>query len=289
MEIQLRNIEFSDKEKIDTIRKKYGHTTSSHAFQSLFIWKDDMQLQIHIEDDFFVAKSALEHDNEWFFPCGSKEKIKSFLDSKSGEDLILRYMRESDVALLEELFPGRYEVEECPGDDEYIYSTPEQIELKGKKLRTVRNHISRVKRDHELRYEPFTEENMPLVMKVCDAWVRKSTENSSLQDMTASDLLMNYRDELDVMGVLVWVDEEPYAVVAGFPLSEDIFDMAMAKQVDTLSGLTTFAKYAMYTTLPEQYTIVNAEEDLGISGLRTLKQQMGPIGKNLMFKAQSVR
>lgn len=288
MEIDTRKIELNDKEKIDAIRAKYGHETSSHAFQSLYIWKEDMQLEMYIEDDFFAVKCSLERDNEWFFPCGSKERIKWFLEQFGAEKICLRYMREEDVTLLNELCPGRFEIEEYPGDDEYLYSVAEQIELKGKKLRTVRNHISRVQRDHELRYEPISEENLDKVQAVSDAWVRKSTENASLMDVTASDYLLDNRVELDVSGVLVYVDEEPYAIVAGYPLSDRCFDMAMAKQVDTLSGLTTYAKYAMYNVLPEHYEIVNAEEDLGISGLRTMKQQMGPIGKNLMFGAKEI-
>ena len=84
---------------------------------------------------------------------------------------------------------------------------------------------------------------------------------------------------------LVFVDEEPYAIAAGFPLSDNCFDMSLAKQVDTLSGLTTYAKYALYNILPRQFDTVDTEEDLIISGLRTMKQQMGPIGKILMFGA----
>lgn len=286
MEIELREISFSDKIMVNEIRKKYNHVTASHAFQSLYIWKDDMKLGIYSEEDFFVVKSDLEGSNEWFFPCGSDEKKKAFIDSVDKDNLVFRYMRQEDVDFLENNYSGIFEISEFSGDDEYLYSVSEQIELKGKKLRTVRNHISRVQRDHELRYEGFNEENIVDVMKVCDSWERKSTETCNLQDMTASDHLLKYKDELDVMGVLVWVDEVPYAVVAGYPLSDDTFDMAMAKQVDTLSGLTTYAKYAMYNTLPEQYTIVNAEEDLGISGLRIMKQQMGPIGKNLMYGAK---
>lgn len=288
MDIKTKKIEISDKKTIDYIRKKYNHTTSSHAFQSLYIWKDDMKLELYLEPDFFAVKCLLEKDNEWFFPCGSKEKIKCFLSQFLGEKISFRYMREDDVKFLNEIAPNTYEIMEIPGDDEYIYSVQEQLELKGKKLRTVRNHISRVKRDHELRYEPITEDNMSEVIKVSNAWTRKSTEQSNIQDVTASAYLLEKRADLDVMGVLVYVDEEPFAIVAGFPLSDNCFDMAMAKQVDTLSGLTTYAKYAMYNVLPPQYEFVNAEEDLGIEGLRMLKHQMGPVGKLLMYGANKI-
>lgn len=287
MKLQTKIIELNDKAQIDKIRKKYGHETSSHSFQSLYIWKDDMRLELYIEEDLFAVKCNLEKDNEWFFPCGDKERIKWFITQMEGEDITFRYLREADVELLEAICPGRFVITNYPGDDEYLYSVEEEIALKGKKLRTVRNHISKVLREHELRYEPISETNMQQVIAVSDAWERKSKETSSLIDVTASRYLLEKWLELDVSGVLVFVDGIPYAIVAGFPLSDRTFDMAMAKQVDTLSGLTSYAKYAMYNILPAKYQIVNAEEDLNISGLRILKQQMGPIGKNLMYGASA--
>ncbi len=282
---ETRPIQLDDKETIDRIRKQYGHSTSSHCFPSLYIWKDDMRLSVYIEKDFFAVKNNLERDNEWFFPCGDPGRIEWFLNEVDNTGLSLRYLRGEDAALLEKICPGRYSVFSSPGDNEYLYDTREQIGLSGKKLRTVRNHINRVQKDHELRYEAITDSNMDAVMHVSDLWVRKSTEMSSLEDVTASCLLLKERKALEVMGVLVYVDDSPYAIVAGYPISDSCFDMAMAKQIDTLPGLTSYAKYAMYNTLPERYETVNAEEDLDIPGLRALKQQMGPVGVIEMFKA----
>ena len=214
-EINLKEISLEDKKAINAIREKYGHKTSSHAFQSLYIWKDDMKLQLYLEEDMFAVKTNLENDNEWFFPCGNPDRIKWFLEELECDGLVLRYMRQEDVDFLNENFPEMYDVEEYPGDDEYLYSVAEQIELKGKKLRTVRNHISRVQRDHELRYEAFNEENIEAVMKVCDAWERKSTEVCSLQDMTASDYLLQYRKELEVFQQAI-DDGNADTLVAGF-------------------------------------------------------------------------
>ena len=287
MNIQTRPITLNDKNLIDSIREEYGHTTASHSFQSLYIWKDDMKLEIYLEDDMYAVKCNLKNNYEWFFPCGRSDRIEWFLKQTLGERISLRYMRKADVDLLLERCPDSFIISEYPGDDEYIYSCKEQIELKGSKLRTVRNHISRIQRDHDLRFEKITDENMSDVLKVSDAWGRKRRDSSLLLDITASELLMKNRKELDAMGVLVYMDEEPYAIVAGFPLCDNTFDMAMAKQVDTVSGLTSYAKYAMYRVLPAQYEFVNAEEDLDIAGLRTMKQQMGPIGKIHMYGAVS--
>ena len=45
---------------IERIRQKYGHVLSSHAFASLFLWKEQMKLQIVPEDDAFFVKTGLE-------------------------------------------------------------------------------------------------------------------------------------------------------------------------------------------------------------------------------------
>ena len=91
MESYLKPIRLDDKEKICEIRRRYGHETSSHCFQSLYIWKDDMKLSVCIEDDLFAVKSGLERDNEWFFPCGDPEKIGTFLKQLDREGLSIKY------------------------------------------------------------------------------------------------------------------------------------------------------------------------------------------------------
>ncbi len=82
---------------------------------------------------------------------------------------------------------------------------------------------------------------------------------------------------------MVTVDGEPYAIAGGYALTENTFDLCMAKQKGYPPGLSQYVKWQFYLSLPGQYAWVNAEEDLGIEGLRMMKKRMQPAARIRMF------
>lgn len=289
--MQTREIRLSDKETIEAIRKQYGHTTASHAFASLYIWREDLGIRLWLEEEVFTVKCGLLGSNTWFFPCGRTDRVCAVLQELLQEkELCLLYMRQEDKELLEEHFPGRFVIREAPSDSEYIYDRQEQEELKGRRFSAIRNHINRARRDHVLQVGPFTGKKLPFPVQS-----RSMAECQDLPDAghcvgdeTSTRILLSHANALEVQGVMVSVGEEPYAVVAGFALSDDTFDMCLAKQKQYLTGLSNYAKHEWIKTLPRQYTKINAEEDLGIEGLRTMKKQMQPVTQILMYEGRAV-
>jgi len=63
--------------------------------------------------------------------------------------------------------------------------------------------------------------------------------------------------------------------------------MSFAKQKTILPGLGVYAKQAFISSLPEQYTVINAEDDMGLQGLRMMKKQMHPMAMIHMYKAET--
>ena len=53
-----------------------------------------------------------------------------------------------------------------------------------------------------------------------------------------------------------------------------------------MAGLSAYARGELLRILPDRYTCINAEEDLGLDGLRNLKQNMRPTGMNRMFEGE---
>lgn len=289
--MQTREIRLSDKETIEAIRKQYSHTTASHAFASLYIWREDLGIRLALEEEVFTVKCSLLGSNTWFFPCGRTDRVCALLQELLQEkELCLLYMRQEDKELLEEHFPGRFAIKEAPSDSEYIYDREEQQELKGRRFSGMRNHINRAKRDHVLKVSPFTGKTLPFPVQS-----RSMAECQDLPDTghcvgdeTSTRILLSHANALEVQGVMVSVGEEPYAVVAGFALSDDTFDMCLAKQKQYLTGLSNYAKHEWIKSLPRQYTKINAEEDLGIEGLRMMKKQMQPVTQILMYEGRAV-
>lgn len=284
-------IHYADQPAIDAIRRRYHHTTASHAFASLWIWQWDMQLSLLQGEDFFAVKSGLHGENSWFFPCGNREEVLAFLqEGLQTPGFSLCYLRAEDAALLEAAFPEKFAIEAAPDDDEYLYDVAEQVALSGKKFAHLRNHIRRANADHVLSSSRLYSENFAAAAEIVAVWEQKNTETSALglTDRYAAAELFRHAKPLGVQGVLVYVDGEPYAVTAGYPLSDDTFDLCLAKQRDTLPGLSVFAKHELFAALAGSYATVNAEEDLGIAGLRTMKRQMQPSGRIVMYRATAL-
>lgn len=282
--MELTEIKLDDMEQIEHIRKKYNHYTSSHSFISMYIWRKEYQISLLLKEDFYTVKCDALGENTWFFPCGADEnKIDFINENLEKNSFTLCYLREEDVDFLNCHFPGVFLVEEKTQDDEYLYSRLEWEELKGKKFAGIRNHIRRAIKDNELKIENISDVNIEQIFNIIKIWNKDKINNSINADEYAARELINNYKIWDVKGIIVYVNDEPYSVVAGFAISDDMYDMCLAKQKSNISGLSVYAKYNFIVSLPKQYSIINAEEDLGIEGLRIMKQQMQPIGKIKMF------
>ena len=284
--IRLQEIELSMQTQVEKIRNTYGHRASSHGFASLYMWKEDMGLRIYMEEQMFILKFGLQGEHAWFYPCGEPGAVKELIAEILREDkeAVFYYMREQDAAFLEREFPGRFLIRECENDSEYLYDRWQQQTLTGKKFSSQRNQINRIKADYELCVEELDEHNLQEALKVNQCWERHSLQEAGLTDEKAGEVLLKNREALGVLGILVRVDGRPYAVVAGYPLCEDTFDLVLAKQVECLTGLSVYTRNQLIWRLPKQYQWINAEEDLGIEGLRAMKKQMRPVGFLKMYQ-----
>ncbi|MBQ3546047.1 MAG: DUF2156 domain-containing protein [Lachnospiraceae bacterium] len=281
-----KQLALEDKDKVESIRKKYNYNTSSHTFASLYIWRKTMGEILCIGDDFYTVKCESKGKNAWFFPCGEEQKQKSFVEkSIKNKDFYLCYMRDEDKKFLEENFKNKFLITEIESDNEYIYDREAFEKLEGRKYAALRNHIRRAERDNELAVELISKNKINDVINIIKDWEKLKTEDGSIEntdEIPSIKLIKNF-DALSVYGIIVKVNEEPFAVVAGFPISEDTFDMCLAKQKSNLSGLSVFAKHQFVVNLDKKYKFINAEEDLGIDGLRIMKKQMQPIGQIKMY------
>ncbi len=271
-------INLNMKEKIENIRTKYGCERASHAFPAIYMWRKDMNLTIHISEELFAVKCDMRGSNTWFFPCGGDEEKKKFItEIMKTPKLSFCYTTEKDIAFLNREFPEQFEYIECEGDHEYIYDATEQKELKGRRFSNLRNHINKVRTNYNVSIDEITPCNLDYALEINTAWTEQANSDADLEDDTATEELLNNWEILGAKGIIVNIDDEPYSVVAGYPISKTMFDICLAKQKENIPGLSTYAKHMFISSLSKEYFNINAEEDLNISGLRTMKQQMRPI------------
>ena len=288
--MMLEPITLQHRDPVERICRCYGSESSSHAFLSLFLWQKEMDLQLYLTPEMFAVKCKRQHGNCWFFPCGEENAVVEFLlrQMSNPEPLRLCYMRQEDVKLLERVFPGRFTVTAIPEDDEYLYDREEQSLLQGKNFRHQRNSLNRLMQNYALEIREISTENLDDAAFVLEHARESSTESiGTLSTLSVERTILENWDNLKMNGIIVYADGKPAAIAAGYLISEQMYDISVCRQVLSDPDIAVYARHQLFLGIPETVRLINAEEDLGLEGLRNLKQGMRPVGQIKMFEGVS--
>ena len=277
IEIHTQKITTEMEDEITAIYDTYGYGDSAHAFKTLYIWAKDMSLCIFTAPDLYVAKTAEGGDNTWFFPVGSTEqKIEFIRTAKEAGNLQFRFMTIEDVYFLQQHFPGKFVMDPAPNDSEYIYDRNTIENLPGGSFSRKRDYVRQLIRDHDVETKIFSKEVEDDVRQISKAWSRSKENHIDVLDKNAAEIILSQYKDLDITGVVIYLDDAPLAAVLGYKLSDDTVDCCLQKTDSYLHGLQYYMRQEFSRMQPPEVVFYNWEEDLGIEGLRTAKQYMHP-------------
>ena len=287
--IQFTRITLGQRDAVNRIRAKYRHTLSAwHAFHSLFLWQNALRLTLHLEEELFAVKYGLAGENCYFMPCGAPNAVNAFLaDLREQGGFRLFFLRSEDVRLLSQTFPSAFRFRYDRNSSEYLYDIDAGCLLKGKDYRNIRHKLQKIRNQHRITAEPLTADSIPAAEEIVRKWQAQKclTDNSVLDDVRSSRCFFNNMLALSARGTIISLDGVPSAVAAGIPLSETVFDFCIHKQISNDRGLGTLSYQMLMQQLRGQYLLLNAEEDMGMAGLRLNKQEMKPCRMNRMWEA----
>ena len=150
----------------------------------------------------------------------------------------------------------------------------------------ARKYIHRLTAGHPLEWEPVGAETWRMRFP----WFRDGRNGrkgwTACGIRTPPVTMLTYWEELEGQEFLVRVDGAPGAVMAGYPIGKICLISAWAKQSCYITGMAEYTRHALCSFLPEKYSLVNGEEDLGIEGLRRMKQRMRPVGLLRMYEGR---
>ena len=283
-----RQIKPEDRDRIRALTGKYGMDYSSHAFQSLFLWRRGMNLTAAIQDDLLAVKCGCRGDNAWFFPVGAEKSVAGFLDGLlETPGASLCYVGEREAEYLDRNRSGCFSVERDGNSDEYICDVEAHVKLESSEYKNLRRHYHHLLRTCVTHEEMICGSNMQDVRSVLEKWEIANTAKLSgalVTDGIDEEALDNFA-ALDMCGIICYFDGVPAGVAYGFPLSDDTFDFFCCKECSGLSGFSYYVQHALLERLQGQYRYWNVEEDLGIEGLRAMKTRLHPVRKNTMYIA----
>lgn len=286
----MRPVTPDDAGLIADIRRRYGHELSSHAFQSLYLWQDSMGLTIDAGAELLAVRAAHFGGNAWFFPCGSDAaKAEMIRRALQAPGLHLLYLRREDVDWLEQRCPGRFMFERTPASDEYLYDRDSHIARQGPRFKRLRAQVGRIERNCAPRTEWIDARNLEDVRRITATWMAASHPESTdhlIDSQVAMTAIRNW-EALHLQGVVIYLGDVPSAYMSGFPLAHGVFDVSVGKCARPVQGLTFYAFCELFRMLPQQYALMNLEEDMGLDGLRNMKKNFLPDGMNETWEAHA--
>ena len=109
-----------------------------YSFSNIYIWSETYKTKIARYKDFLIARSGSGNEVRYSMPAG-RGSIKEPLDEiikdagQTGGAVRLYGVTEPHIAVINELYPGRFSFQEYRDGFDYIYFTEKLARLSGKK------------------------------------------------------------------------------------------------------------------------------------------------------------
>lgn len=286
MNINFRKITLEDQDMIKSYLGLQKTRSCEMTFANIYLWSRFYRLDYAIVEDTLVFRGNGEK-TFFDFPVGKPENVKRAVEvlmtycDEIGQDLTLAAVTKEKYAALEEMYPGKFEVEYDRDYADYVYETEKLANLSGKKYHGKKNHINKFKKLYpDWSYEPITDDNVEECFQMALSWRRlngcEEDEEKNAEMCVTLNSLRLFK-ELHLRGGLLRAAGEVVAFSIGEPVCEDTMVVHIEKAFSAVDGAYPMINQQFILHEAKEYTYVNREEDLGEEGLRRAKLSYHPV------------
>jgi len=282
--VDFKKIELSDKGWIDGLLRLSDYRGAEYCFTNLFVWSSVYKTKIGRVDDWLLIRTGSPEHPTDIFPAGRgdvKYLIDMLLDNakQEGRDFKMVGVGSGQIALLQQRYPGLFEVTPVQSSWDYIYKVEDLSTLQGKRYQPKRNHIARFTELPDWQYEHIDEHNIGECIEMNKIWCQQvgCTDNKSLyvETCAAETGLQNF-EALKLEGALLRVSGKVVAYTVGEPLNSDTYIVHIEKAFADVRGAYPMINREFVRDKAASFTYVNREDDAGDPGLRTAKSSYHP-------------
>lgn len=276
----------------------FDYKTSGLSFSSLYMWRDINKFSWQKIGDYLciAGLSHLEVDKEepfMFPPLTQNGKYnpeslkKTIYEAKKifedkGYQFAIRLIPGHMLNLIEEACPGEMDFFDDRPNYDYVYNKKSLIELRGRELHSKKNHLNYFLNNYTYEYVPLRSDMAENAMK----FIREFNERKELPEHEMKLLEMEERAMLDVfqniekVGYLagaIIIDGKIEALSIGGRINKDTVTIHVEKANIEYRGLYQAINNEFCRHVPEEITLINREEDMGILNLRKAKLSYKPV------------
>lgn len=285
--VSFKPITIDDRDIITSYTLNSIYRNCDFSFANMCSWRFLYDSEYAISDGFLLIRFWIEDKSRlaYMFPLGKGDLKQAFCtiekDSlEHGHPLLLLGISPEAKTLAEETFPGSFTYIQERDYYDYIYLREDLVQLKGKKYQSKRNHINNFKKAYNYTYMPLTPEIVPQCLELERKWYKANNTEEDGNELSNERRSMTYAlqnyDKLGIIGGAICVDGEIVAFSYGAPINQDTFGVHVEKADVNYDGSYALINQEFASHIPDYFTYVNREEDLGIPGLRKAKLSYQP-------------
>lgn len=283
--IEFKDITVEDKDTITSFTMNSCRRNCDLSFSNLCSWRFMYNTKFAVIDNLLVFKFWLHGRVSYMMPVGQddpeKELIEKLIEDSQleGEPLRLMGVCQGMKKRLNDILPEEFEFTTNRDYSDYIYLRSDLATLTGKKFQSKRNHINRFKKEYTYKYVPITPDRVQECLYLEAEWCKAN--DCDKQDGTGNErqaivFALEHFEELGLSGGILYANDKIVAFTFGMPINKETFGVHVEKADTTVDGAYAMINFEFANHIPETFTYINREEDLGIEGLRKAKLSYQP-------------
>lgn len=281
--MQFKPISLAAKEQIQRLTLTGKGINCDLSFANMFSWRFLYDTMYTEEDGFIFFRFHTSHHLAYMMPVGNgdlKAAISKIMQDarEQGHPFLLLGVCGDMRQQIEDLFPNQLTIEYDRDYCDYIYTRESLATLKGKKLQPKRNHANKFHRIYpEAEFRPLTIKEIPDCLSMAEEWYKTHSDVDNIEDEHRSlkECFSNF-EALGLLGGVLYVHGKVAAFTYGMPINANTFDVCVEKADEAYEGSYAVINQEFVKSLPEQFTYINREEDMGLEGLRRAKLSYQP-------------
>ncbi len=284
--IEFRPVRLEDRATIERFTMSSDITNCDLSFANMFCWQEVYHSAWAIVDGFLVIRFHIDGGDRlgYMQPVGEGDCariIPALRDDAHAHGQRLRIIGLTDRGreMIRQMHIGLFAFESDRALEDYVYAADDLRNLPGRRYQPKRNHINRFMAEYpDYRYEELTPDRFDECMQLEREWRRNHEGHTSelCAEQRAMQRAFAHFAELGMTGGCIYVGEHMVAFTYGSAVNDHTFDTHVEKADTDYDGAFTVINCLFARHLPERFTLINREEDLGIEGLRRAKLSYHP-------------
>ena len=283
-----KSISIEDKDIISSYTLNSNYQNCDFAFANMCSWQFLYKSEYAVSDGFLFIRFYIDDKKRlaYMLPIGNGDlKYAIGILEKDaevmGHPLLILGITQESKEKIDFMFPGKFTYLQERNYFDYIYLHKDLVTLKGKKFQSKRNHINKFKKNYSYSFLPITPDIIPQCIEVENIWCKANlneNDKEALEQENRSMLFsMQNFEKLGLTGGTIIVDGKIKAFTYGSPINNNTFGIHVEKADISYEGIFSLINQEFAIRIPEQYTFINREEDLGLPGLRQSKLSYNPV------------